>query len=111
GGDFWRVPFDASDAANTPRDLDTGADAVRAAFTAGVARVKASGFAFDARLGDIQHPCCIDSSIPIFGGNFFEGAFTIADSPSITDTGYNVYYGNSYIQAVTWGADGVHAEA
>ncbi len=111
GGNFWRVPFSAADPVNTPRDLDTSADAVRAAFTAGVARVKASGFAFDATLGQIQHPCCIASDIPIFGGNFFEGAFTIADSPSITQTGYDIYYGNSYIQTVTWGEQGVHADA
>jgi acyl-homoserine-lactone acylase len=111
GGDWWRVPFSAADPVNTPRDLDTSAQAVRDAFTAGVARVKASGFAFDATLGEIQHPCCIDSSIPLFGGNFFEGAFTIADSPSITQTGYDVSYGNSYIQTVTWGDAGVHAEA
>ncbi|MFA5941205.1 MAG: penicillin acylase family protein, partial [Sinimarinibacterium sp.] len=59
GGDFWRVPFSADDPVNTPRDLDTSASAVTQAFSAGVAAVKASGFAFDATLGTIQHPCCI----------------------------------------------------
>jgi acyl-homoserine-lactone acylase len=111
GGDFWRVPYSSEDPVNTPRDLDTSATAVREAFTAGVARVKASGIAFDATLRDVQHPCCIVRDIPIFGGNFFEGAFTIADAPSLTSTGYDVTYGNSYIQTVTWGEQGVHAEA
>ncbi|HUP92740.1 MAG TPA: penicillin acylase family protein [Solimonas sp.] len=111
GGDFWRVPFSADDPVNTPRDLDTSAAAVQDAFSAGVAAVKASGFAFDAKLRDLQHPCCIFRDIPIFGGQFFEGAFTIADSPDLGPEGYNIYYGNSYIQAVTWGAGGVQADA
>jgi acyl-homoserine-lactone acylase len=111
GGDFWRVPFSADDPVNTPRDLDTSAQTVLDAFSVGVAKVKASGFAFDATLGEIQHPCCILRDIPIFGGQFYEGAFTIADSDSISSTGYDVAYGNSYIQAVTWGAAGVRAEA
>jgi len=111
GGDFWRVPFSADDPVNTPRDLDTSADAVTSAFSDAVARIKATGWSFDARLGDLQHPCCILKDIPIFGGEFFEGAFTIADGPRLSDDGYDVEYGNSYIQAVTWGADGVHADA
>jgi len=112
GGDFWRVPFSAADPVNTPRDLDTEATAVIDAFDAAIARVKASGFAFDAKLGDIQHPCCILRDIPIFGGQFFEGAFTIADAPNLSTTGYDVTYGNSYIQTVTWDTAGkVKADA
>ncbi|TXI04372.1 MAG: acylase, partial [Rhizobium sp.] len=41
-----------------------------------------------------------------------EGAFTVV-SPAqryITNTGYNVIYGNSYIQAVTWDKNGVVAD-
>ena len=111
GGAYWNTAFSVADPVNTPRDLDTAANAVLTAFSEGVARVKASGFAFDAKLGTIQHPCCIQRDIPVFGGNFFEGAFTIADSPSITSTGYDISYGNSYIQTVTWSAQGkVRAE-
>lgn len=106
GGDFWRVPYSSVDPVNTPRDLDTSAQAVQDAFATAVTRVKASGFAFDARLGDIQHPCCILRDIPVFGGQFFEGAFTIADSPNLGTSGYNVSYGNSYIQTVTWEREG-----
>ena len=47
---------------------------------------------------------------PIFGGQFYEGAFTIADSARLSDRGYEVEYGNSYIHTVTWDDDGVHAE-
>ncbi|HEY1078195.1 MAG TPA: penicillin acylase family protein [Fontimonas sp.] len=111
GGNYWRIEYSSDDPVNTPRDLDTGAQAVREAFSAGVAAVKASGFAFDARLGEIQHPCCILRDIPVFGGQFYEGAFTIADAPGIGETGYDIAYGNSYLQTVTWNDDGVHAEA
>ncbi|TJY64872.1 hypothetical protein E4T66_01180 [Sinimarinibacterium sp. CAU 1509] len=111
GGSYWRVPFDVADPVNTPRDLDAGANAVATAFSAGVAAVKASGFAFDAPLGQIQHPCCIMNDIPIFGGQFYEGAFTIADSQPLSSDGYEVEYGNSYIQSVTWDTDGVAAWA
>jgi acyl-homoserine-lactone acylase len=109
------VAYSSDDPVNTPRDLDTGASAVRNAFSAAVARVEASGYAFDARLGEIQHPCCILRDIPVFGGQFFEGAFTIADAPALNASGYDVAYGNSYIQTVTWDTGGatpkVHAEA
>jgi acyl-homoserine-lactone acylase len=111
GGNYWRVPFDVADPVNTPRDLDASANAVTTAFSAGVAAVKASGFAFDAPLGQIQHPCCIFNDIPIFGGQFYEGAFTIADSQPLSSNGYEVEYGNSYIQSVTWDNDGVAAWA
>lgn len=111
GGNFWRVPFDAADPVNTPRDLDVSKSAVKTAFSTGVANVKASGFAFDAKLREMQHPCCILREIPIFGGQFFEGGFTIADSPNLTSSGYDVAYGNSWIQTVTWDPAGkVHAE-
>ncbi|MEQ1439767.1 penicillin acylase family protein [Fontimonas sp. SYSU GA230001] len=115
GGNFWRVPFSASDPVNTPRDLNTSSNAVQQAFSDGVAAVKASGIAFDAPLGSIQHPCCIANDIPIFGGEFFEGAFTIASTEeagaeALSASGYKVFYGNSYIQSVTWEDGKVHAE-
>ncbi len=111
GGNFWRVPFSADDPVNTPRDLDTSKAAVKTAFSTGVANIKASGFAFDAKLRELQHPCCILRDIPIFGGQFFEGGFTIADSPNLSSSGYDVSYGNSYIQTVTWNDQGVLADA
>lgn len=106
GGDFWRVPYSSDDPVNTPRDLDTSAQAVQDAFATAVTRVKSSGFAFNAKLREIQHPCCILRDIPVFGGQFFEGAFTIADSANLGPSGYDVSYGNSYIQTVTWERDG-----
>lgn len=110
GGNYWRVPFDVGDAANTPRELIASRPAVKRAFESAIAAVRASGFAFDAPLRDLQHPLAITPDIPIFGGQFFEGAFTIADSAPLSNKGYEVEYGNSYIHTVTWDAEGVHAE-
>jgi acyl-homoserine-lactone acylase len=110
GGSYWSTPFSADDPVNTPRDLNAGQAAVGNAFDAGIAAVAASGFAFDAPLASIQHPLQIEDDIPIFGGQFYEGAFTIADSARLSDRGYEVEYGNSYIHTVTWDDDGVHAE-
>src|SRR3546814_8984350 len=70
-----------------------------------------SGYAFDEMLGDIQHPAFIDGRIPIFGGEHFEGAFTVVTTNPLDEDGYRVSYGNSYIQAVTWNEQGVLADA
>lgn len=116
GPGYWLVPFSASDPVNTPNTLDVLLPTVQQAFGDAVNTVKASGFAFDAPFGTIQHPCCIDPSIPIFGGEDFEGAFTVVDDTNVLDkNGYRVPYGNSYIQTVTWEPDAngtprVHAE-
>jgi acyl-homoserine-lactone acylase len=111
GGDYWLTPFSADDPVNTPRDLDGGSAAVSDAFDAAIASVAASGYAFDAPLGDIQRPLAIESDIPIFGGQFYEGAFTIADSARLSARGFEVAYGNSYIHTVTWDENGrVRAE-
>ncbi|MGH8457218.1 MAG: penicillin acylase family protein, partial [Stenotrophobium sp.] len=109
---YWLTPFSSSDPVNTPNTLNVALPTVQLAFGDAINTVTASGFAFDAPMGSIQHPCCIDKSIPIFGGEDFEGAFTVVDGTSKLDkTGYNVPYGNSYIQAVTWDANGAVADA
>ncbi len=104
---FWLTPFNAADPVNTPRGINWLLPTVQAALGDAVNTVNASGFALDAPFGTIQHPCCIDKSIPIFGGEDFEGAFTVVDDTNVLDSdGYRVPYGNSYIQTVTWDPDG-----
>jgi acyl-homoserine-lactone acylase len=108
---YWVTPFSGNDPVNTPNTLNVALPSVQAAFGDAINTVAKSGFAFDAAMGSLQHPCCIDKSIPIFGGEDFEGAFTVVDGTNVLDkTGYNVPYGNSYIQAVTWDAKGAVAE-
>ncbi|MGH8460853.1 MAG: penicillin acylase family protein, partial [Stenotrophobium sp.] len=97
---YWLTPFSSSDPVNTPNTLDVALPTVQLAFGNAINTVIASGVAFDATMGSLQHPCCIDKT-PIFGGEDFEGAFTVVDGTNVLDKdGYRVPYGNSYIQAV-----------
>jgi acyl-homoserine-lactone acylase len=106
----WLTQFSASDPVNTPRDLNILNPLVQSAFGEAVTAVQSAGFAPDTPMRDMQHPKEIQSNIPIFGGEGFEGAFTISVSGPISDEGYEVDYGNSYIQTVTWNSSGPVAE-
>ncbi|MFP5304986.1 MAG: penicillin acylase family protein, partial [Gammaproteobacteria bacterium] len=112
GGDtgLWTTPFSADDPVNTPRGLNVLLPTVQAALGDAVTQIAEAGYALDQPMGEIQHPGFIDPSIPIFGGEGFEGAFTIANSGPIGENGYPLDYGNSYIQTVTWRDGKVHAE-
>ena len=104
---FWQTPFSVDDPVNTPRDINAGGGAVSRALGDAVEQVKAAGFAFDARMGDIQRSGITADRIELFGGlGNTEGAFTIASSPPLSAAGYPVTFGNSYIQVVGWRRDG-----
>lgn len=113
---YWKTPFDVADPVNTPRDLDTSLPAVRRALFDGQQRLLAAGVDLQAPLRQIQVSGIDPTAIPIFGAETRLGAFTRADTDpfapqsTIVDGHYPVVYGNSYIQTVTWDADGVHAE-
>lgn len=108
---IYLTPFSEDDPVNTPRTLNVALPTVQAALADAVKAVQDSGFALDAPFGEIQHSGVNGVDIPIFGGTGGEGAFTIVSGTGNLDAdGYGVTYGNSYIQAVTWNDDGVHAE-
>lgn len=108
----WLQPFSASDPVNTPNTLNVLLPTVQMALADAVNSVKNAGYALDAPLGEVQHSGVNGADIPIFGGTGGEGAFTIVSPEQryVTDTGYNIVYGNSYIQAVTWEDGKVRAE-
>jgi len=106
---LWSTPFDIDDPVNTPRDLNTSSSGVRSALADAQRQVEDAGLALDAPLGAIQRSG-VNGDIPIFGGIGTEGAFTIVSDQGLSSDGYRIDYGNSYIQAVTWEAGGVHAE-
>ena len=109
---IWSQPFSADNPVNTPNTLNVALPTVQMALADAVTSVKAAGYALDAPMGEVQHSGVNGADIPIFGGTGGEGAFTVV-SPAqryITNTGYNVIYGNSYIQAVTWDKNGVVAD-
>lgn len=105
---FWVAGFDPVNPVTTPARLNPANPFTLAAFADAITAVASSGFAFDAPLGDIQRSGIHEERIPIFGGESPEGAFTIANNEPIrlSENGYSVTYGNSYIQAVTWRPDG-----
>ncbi len=106
----WLVPFVSTDPVNTPRMFNPLDPLVIQAFVSAVQAIQDAGVAFDAKLEDIQYSGVHgDSRIPVFGGESFEGAFTIASTggSGLADNGgYPVLFGNSYIQTVTWDDDG-----
>lgn len=107
----WTVPFSAGDPVNTPRGMNLLLPTVAAAFTEAVNEIAGLGIPLDASIGELQHPAFSDPSIPIFGGEGHEGAFTIVSTGPIKAGGYGIDYGNSYLQTVTWNDDGVVADA
>lgn len=109
---LWTTPYSGSplatgDPVNTPSGLATFNPQVQRAFADAVTRIESSPFDLDTPLRQIQfsgiHPeTSTEDRIPIFGGEGFEGSFTIISAGSLKDSGYNVTFGNSYIQTVTW---------
>lgn len=113
----FKVPFDAKDPINTPRDLDTAKPELAQAFAAAVASVQKAGFALDAPRSAFSYregkggPA---DRIPVPGGFQRTGNFTIAQTDGTPvlkpDAGYGgMKYGNSYMQVVAFLPGGVDA--
>ncbi len=97
----WLSPFSSADPVNTPSSLNVLDPFVETAFADAVASVQSSVYELDTPMGAMQRSG-VNGDIPVFGGEGFEGSFTIASSGALSDEGYPVTYGNSYIQVVTW---------
>lgn len=116
GQPYWKTPFDVNDPVNTPRDFDATLPGVQRGLMQAQARLVGAGVPLGAPLRQVQLSGITPSAIPIFGAEGTIGAFTVADTTDdssrsqITDGHYPVVFGNSYLQAVTWNAAGVHAE-
>lgn len=104
---LWLTPFDVSDPVNTPRDLNTANPDVQAALADAVTALGDAGVALDAPIRQLQ-VSDVHDPIPIFGGEGFEGSFTIAGRANLdAERGiYPVFRGNSYIHTVTWDDNG-----
>lgn len=105
---LWTNGFNVLDPVNTPNTLNVANPFTSAALADAILAVQAAGFALDAPLGAIQKSGVHTSDIPVFGGTSPEGAFTIVSTEPgrLNSEGYNVTFGNSYIQAVTWDDNG-----
>lgn len=103
---LWLTPFSAADPVNTPRDLNVLNPQVEQAFADAVRAVQDSPFAEDSAIIDLQYSGIHQQQIPIFGGESFAGSFTIASAGPLSEDGYPVTYGNSYVQTVSWDESG-----
>lgn len=107
---LWRVPFDSHDPMHTPSGIASGAmPSMLAALKHVAANMKALNVPLDAKLGDYQGELRNGERIPLHGGlGDPDGTYsTLMMGPVLTAAGYgSVAYGDSYIQAVTFDANG-----
>lgn len=106
----WTVPFDAADAAHTPRGLATDnptvKEGLRRALAQAQQRLAQAGVAPDATLGSVQYEMRQGERIPIPGGAGGTGMWSVITT-ELKPGGYSpIIHGNSYIQVVGWKADG-----
>ena len=107
---LYRVPFDPANAAHTPRSLAVDQPGVREGLRRALAqaqqRLGQFGVALDATLGSVQFEERNGEHIPIPGGDGQSGMWSVI-SAELKPKGYTpILAGNSYIQVVSWTADG-----
>ncbi|MBL0171114.1 MAG: penicillin acylase family protein [Gemmatimonadaceae bacterium] len=107
---LYRVPFNAADAANTPRGLAVEQPGVREGLRRALAqtqqRLAQFGIPLDATLGSIQYEMRNGERIPIPGGDGATGMWSVITTELKKDGYTPIVHGNSYIQVVGWNADG-----
>ncbi|HEY0115375.1 MAG TPA: penicillin acylase family protein, partial [Allosphingosinicella sp.] len=108
---LWRVPFDPDDPVATPRGIAPAArDAVRAALTTAAGELALLGAAPDAPLRALQTLPRGADRIPIHGGPHPAGILNMIQ-PRVTPEGLVPIHGTSYVQVVSFEADGPAADA
>jgi acyl-homoserine-lactone acylase len=129
-GQLYGDAFSSTDPIYTPRTLADG-DAAMEALASGVFRLQQAGLALDAKLGDVQFRRK-DRDIPTLGGPYLEGVISVAsweeganttllpkvsqssvinEQTGLTDEGYLVNAGNSWVMAMSFEDDGPRARA
>ncbi|WP_426731721.1 penicillin acylase family protein [Myxococcus faecalis] len=140
GGTLFAVPFNAQEPLATPHTLAaapaTGSDPVLLALAAAVYRLQVAGIPVDAPLGESQYSTRVDGKkIPIHGGGSYDGTANIVswgtlksttpDSDysavrgstvinsrtNLTDQGYVINNGSSFIMAMGFTDTGVEGRA
>ncbi|MDR5776817.1 MULTISPECIES: penicillin acylase family protein [unclassified Caballeronia] len=114
----YTTPFDASHPLTTPAGIDTADPAVvRAlgnALGGAVLALQANGFAADLMRGAMLGIGKGETRVPLYGGCDREGYFTVACAMQPLDRdGYALdqdAHGNSYMQVVSFDADGPQAD-
>lgn len=129
-GLLFSTPFDPDDPVNTPRDLRKDGPLLESMAQA-VLNLEAAGHSPDVLLGDIQFSRKAGEDIPIAGGPDFEGVIAIATysggnatlldvepradvingTTDLTEDGYQINYGNSFVMTVDMGTEQPTCEA
>ena len=129
-GNLYAVPFDPADPVGTPNTLADNTTIPNNLAVAMMA-LESQGWALDIALGDVQFDGrAIDERIAIPGGTNMEGAISIVDCCSGSNTfapagdpgesidgryfssvGYPVTFGNSFVMVMEFTADGPNARA
>jgi acyl-homoserine-lactone acylase len=106
----WRVPFDAARPIDTPAGLNLADASVKASLLQSldeaVRALRSAGFAIDVTLRSAQVKSTPHGAVPVPGGEEIEGVLNLVQSPGLTPGGYDVDFGSSYIQLVTFDGDG-----
>jgi acyl-homoserine-lactone acylase len=128
-GRLFREDFNAQDPVETPRGLGDPT-AARQALVDAIAVLNAADIALDATLRDTQFAWRAGDAIPVHGGNSYEGVanlqlsdnpsaspiagvspVSIGDSRYLTDAGYPIVHGSSFIYTLGFDEDGPFADA
>jgi acyl-homoserine-lactone acylase len=136
-GKLFAIPYDPADPIGTPRGLAPapadGPDPILQGLALATLRLADAGVALDASLGEIQYRKKADVTTPVAGGDYAEGYIGIATwsgtagdttllpkvrrgnvvnpTTGLTDEGYVVTNGNSFVMAVQFDEDGPRARA
>jgi len=134
-GALYAEPFDPDRPLETPSGLvaapASGPDPVLTALDAAATSLTDRGFTVDATLEELQYALPKPGRIPVPGGTFRDGTMNIigvgsnsssteptpeagetaSDTSSLSDEGYQVGFGSSFIMTLAFGEDGPQAEA
>jgi acyl-homoserine-lactone acylase len=104
---LWRTPFDVKDPVHTPRDVNVGDPAVRAAvvqqLAAAAKKLADAQVPLEAPWGDVQYAERGGEKIPVPGGLGNTGMFSMIVAKLTPGKGYTpIITGNSWIQVVSW---------
>jgi acyl-homoserine-lactone acylase len=111
----WAVPFNPADPVNTPNGLAPAAiPAMLTALKNAAVKLQGFGIPFDGKLGDYQTETRNGVRIPLHGGiGNIDGSYnSLTMRGGLTTAGYEgVYWGESYIQTVSFDDQGPVAQA
>lgn len=133
GSSLFQNSFNPTQPATTPFGLANAEEALNKLAEA-VLLLQGEDIALDTALGNLQLAHRFDRQYPVHGGNGYEGIANvqmtntrgsnlpetpifsgsdnfIADSKSLSQTGYNVVHGSSFIMTLGWTDSGPEAEA